>query len=362
MSQPPGLKVTLKRGALLAGANWPLVAVQFVAEGTLKLLLAVPVVGGVFLVVLLLGADTDEVVSGDVREMVSVVVLALGQNPAALTAFAIAFIIVLLGGSALTFIVKAGTVSVLVAAENQAGPIERPPLRLESLRRANVTDIEPFLDGCRRFWRRYVKLGACLLVMYAGTAAAYLTFMVGGYTIAGNAGVLLGWTIAAAFASSALIVWITLVNFVYLLIQMVIAVEDVRVRDAMRRVVEFVRARLREVAGIFGIVLLLVVLATIASILAAAGLGLIAFVPLAGLAVMPLQVAAWLLRGFVFQYLALAALGAYLAQYRHFARGGVTHAEAPAGVRRERAAPSAGSGPSRAASRDERVGVGPREH
>ena len=61
-------------------------------------------------------------------------------------------------------------------------------------------------------------------------------------------------------------------------------------------------------------------LATIASILATAGLGLIAFVPLVGLAMVPLQVAAWLLRGFVFEYLALTALGAYLTQYRHYLR------------------------------------------
>ena len=54
MADAPGLKATLKRGALVAAANWPLVAVQFVAESTLKLLLAVPVVGGLFLAVLLL--------------------------------------------------------------------------------------------------------------------------------------------------------------------------------------------------------------------------------------------------------------------------------------------------------------------
>ena len=38
--------------------------------------------------------------------------------------------------------------------------------------------------------------------------------------------------------------------------------------------------------------------------------------PLVGLAVLPLQLAAWLLRGFVFEYLALTALGAYLTHYR----------------------------------------------
>ncbi|MBA3637985.1 MAG: hypothetical protein H0W53_01640 [Acidobacteria bacterium] len=32
------LKAALKRGALIAAANWPLVVVQFIAEATLKIL------------------------------------------------------------------------------------------------------------------------------------------------------------------------------------------------------------------------------------------------------------------------------------------------------------------------------------
>jgi hypothetical protein len=321
MPQPPALKASLKRGAFVAAANWPLIAVQFVAEGTLKLLLAVPVVGGIFLVVLLLGADVEEVLAGDVREIVAAVFVALQANPAALLAFGAAFVLVMLGGSILTFVVKAGTVAILAAAEAQAGPIDRPPLRLAALRRANLTEIEPFLAGCRALWRRYVKLGCCLLFVYTGTAIVYLGFIFGGYALAGNSGVLLGWTFAAALASSALVVWITVLNFLYLLTQMAIAVEDLGVRAAMGRVGQFIRASAREVAGIFGVVLLLVVLATIASILATAGLGLISFIPLVGLAMMPLQVAAWLLRGFVFQFLALTALGAYLTQYRYYLHG-----------------------------------------
>jgi hypothetical protein len=150
------------------------------------------------------------------------------------------------------------------------------------------------------------------------TAVIYLSAVVGGYALAGNSGVLLGWTFAAALASSALVVWITVVNLLYLLTQMAIAVEDLGVRQAVVRVGQFIRASLREVAGIFGVVLLLVGVATIASIMATAGLGLIAFVPLVGLAMVPLQVAAWLLRGFVFEYLALTAFGAYLTQYRYY--------------------------------------------
>src|ERR671910_461856 len=126
MPSPPALKTALKRGALLAAANWPLVAVQFIAEGTLKLLLAVPIVGGVFLVVLVLGADAEEVLDGDTREIVTSVFGSLRANPAGLTAVAASAVLVLLGASALTFIVKGGTVSVLADAEAAAGPIERP--------------------------------------------------------------------------------------------------------------------------------------------------------------------------------------------------------------------------------------------
>lgn len=320
------LKAALKRGAIIAAANWPLVVVQFVAEAMLKLLLGVPVLGGLFLVVLLLGAEVEDLLAGDLRDIVAAVFAALRANPVAFASFGTAFVLVLLGGSALTFVVKGGTMSLLAAAESTTGPIERPPLRLEAVRGANRVQIDPFLDGCKRLWRRYLRLGGCLLVGYAITAALYLAFIIGGYALARNTPVILGWTVIAALASSALVVWITLINLVYLLIQMVVAVEEVSVRIGAGLVFQFMRSALREIAGIFGVVLLLVTLATAASILATAGLGLIAFVPLAGLAVVPLQVAAWLLRGFVFQYLGLTALGAYLAQYR-------LHAHGPAAVR-----------------------------
>jgi hypothetical protein len=321
MSHHLPLKAALKRGALIAAANWPLVVVQFIAEATLKLLLAVPVIGGLFLVVLLLGAEVEDLLAGDVRDIIAAVFAALRANPVAFAAYAAAFLLVLLGGSALTFIVKGGTMALLAQAEATAGPIDRPPLRLEMMRRANRVHIDAFLDGCRRLWRRYLRLGGCLLIAYTITAAAYLLFIIGGYALAENTPVVLGWTVVAALVSSILVVWITLINLIYLLTQMIVAVEDVSVRTAAGQVFQFLRGALREIAALFGVVLLLVVLATMASILATAGLGLIAFVPLVGLAVVPLQVAAWLMRGFVFQYLALTALGGYLAQYRLYAHG-----------------------------------------
>src|SRR5262245_45244151 len=318
MGHTPGLKTALKRGALVAAANWPLVIVQFVAESSLKLMLAVPIVGGAFLVALLLDRNMSELLRGDARTIVTSIVEALMQTPAALAAFAAAGVLVLVGGSMLTWVVKAGTVALLAEAERIAGPVERPPLRLETLRRASVVAIDPFINGSKRLWRRYVRIGLGLLVVYALTAVGYLAFMLGGYALAGNPAMLLGWTALAAMASSVLIVWITIVNFFYLITQMVVAIEDVSVREGVGLALTFVWGHLREVAAVFGVVLVMVVVATAASILATAGLGLIAFVPLVGLAVLPLQLAAWLLRGMVFEYLGLAALGAYLSHYRWY--------------------------------------------
>ena len=83
-------------------------------------------------------------------------------------------------------------------------------------------------------------------------------------------------------------------------------------------------------ASVFLLVLAVIVAATGASILATAALGLVAFVPFVGLAALPLQLLAWLLRGLVFQYLGLASVGAYLKLYRGFAttRNGLTAASA----------------------------------
>jgi len=184
-----------------------------------------------------------------------------------------------------TFVVKGGTIALLAEAERIAGPIEKPPLRLESLRRASVVAIDPFVAGSTRLWRRYVRIGFGLLVIYILTGAAYLALVLGGYALAANSAILLGWTAVAAVASSVLIVWITLINFFYLMTQMVVAIEDVSVRQGVRLALTFVWGHLREVAAVFGVVLVFAVIATAASILATAGLGLIAFVPLVGLAV-----------------------------------------------------------------------------
>ena len=309
------LKSLLKRGALVAAANWQVVVIQFVAQTTFNVLLAVPIVGAAILVTVLLGTDLADVLQGSLRDIFTAIASALLSEPLALVAFVTAFAIVLLGGSVLMFVVKGGTLEVLLAAESVAGPIEHEPITLDRLKGAARFSLPRFTAGCSRLFRPFLSLGLILMLVYAGSVAAYVAFVVYGYRAADGRALIIGWTLIAAVAAAALIGWITIVNLLYLLVQIAIATEQVRVTDAARVVARFIRAEFRELVAVFLVVFALVVAATLASALAWSGVGLIAFVPLVGLAVFPLQLAALLLRGIVFEYLGLTALGAYLALY-----------------------------------------------
>jgi hypothetical protein len=310
------LKLLLKRGALLAAANWPTVAIQFAAQTTFQVLLAVPVVTAAILVAVILGGDVSSLVQGGVRDMASAIAGALTAEPLALVAFGAAFGIVLIGGSVFTFLVKGGTVTVLLAASDAAGAIEREPVTFESLRHAFSFSLERFTSGCGHLFRRYLTLGLGLMIVYAVSVGGYLAFLVFAFRAAGDPARVLWYTFAAAVAAGGLVVWITAVNLIYLLLQIAIAVEDVGLAAAARGVFRFVRSEFRELGGIFLVVLAMVIGATLASALAWSGVGLIAFVPLVGLAVFPLQILALLLRGLVFEYIGLTALAAYLTLYR----------------------------------------------
>jgi hypothetical protein len=100
----------------------------------------------------------------------------------------------------------------------------------------------------------------------------------------------------------------------------------------MSRLRRFLSHEHRRVAAIFVVMLAIVGLATLASILATAGLGFIGFIPIVGLTVLPLQLAAWLARGLIFQYLGLGALSTYARLY-HGTRGTARREPALAAIR-----------------------------
>ncbi len=316
MSDFANLKSVLKRGALVTAANWPVVIIQFIAESTFKLLLGVPVVGGALLVALALGRDVGDLPRSGARDLAGSVANALLDHPSAFASFLLSAAVVVLGGSTLVFLVKGGTVSVLVEGARAGGAIEQPPLRLEGVRRAAVFSLECFTASSRRLFSRFLRLGCLLLLAYGVSAGLLLAFLVTAYRLAESGVSIVAWTLVAALLSSALLVLVALVNLGYLLTQMVVAAEDCCVSEAIRRTATFLTRELRGITLIFVLVLAFVVLATVASMLATAGLGLVSFVPLVGLAVLPLQAAAWLVRGIVFQYIWLSALGAYASLYQ----------------------------------------------
>ena len=330
------LKHLLKRGALLAVANWPVVVIQFVAETTFQALVAVPIIGAAILVAVLLGGDLADLLQGSLRDIFTTIASTLLSEPVALVAFIIAFLIVVLGGSVLMFVVKGGTVEVLLAAETTSGPVEHEPITFESLKGASRYTLQRFTDGCSRLFRPYLSLGLSLTVVYALSAGAYIAFVAVGYRFPGGRIFFIGWTFIAALAATALMAWITVINLLYLLTQIAVAVEGVGVIEGISSVGRFVRAEFRQLAGVFLVVVVLVLGATLASFLAWSGVGLIAFVPLVGLAVFPLQLGALILRGLVFEYLGLAALGAYLTL---FTRSASSRATAVAPIRADSRTP-----------------------
>jgi len=309
------LKHLLKRGALLAAANWQTIAIQFVAETTFQVLLAVPIIGAAILVAVLLGADLAELLQGSLRDIFTNIARALMSEPVALTAFIAAFSVVLVGGSALMFLVKGGTVDVMIAANAAAGPIEREAITFDNVRTGARFTLQRFIDGCARLFRPYLKLGVLLMIVYALSVGSALIVIVRGYQVASDRVLLAGWTFLAALTTIALVLWITLVNLIYLLMQISLAVEGGGLSRASRSLTRFVRAEFRNLVGVFLVVLVLIAAALFASALAWSGVGLIAFVPLVGLAVFPLQLAALLLRGLVLEYLGITALGAYVTLY-----------------------------------------------
>ena len=306
------IKTALKRGAVVAAANWPVTLIQAAADGVFKLWLAVPLLGGVVLVTLVIGAGTDPLETVDWRVLATQIVTALASRRLVLFAFLLSLGIVVVGGSLFVFLVKAGTMGVLVRGERQAPPLEQAFPDAATLAGASAFTIERFIESARSLFPRYARLGFVLMAVYVGSAAAYLTLVIAaGRTDA-------GWWVAS-LSAILFVAWTTLVNFVYLLVQLVVASEDCPVREAARRVRAFLAADYRTVGGVFLVVLAMVLLATMASLLAFAALGLVLVLPFLWLAAVPLQMLAVIVRAVVFQMIGLTSVGAYAQLYREFA-------------------------------------------
>jgi hypothetical protein len=311
------LRAALKRGGLLVAANWPVVVVDFVVESLYKLALSVPVLGGALMVGALVGTDLRDVVADGVRPTADLVLGSLTAAPGALAAFLAALAVVGIGGEALMFVVKAGTLGVIVAADRESADVERGPVDTETLQGLARFRLD-LLDGARRFARRAVWLAMWLGGVYVAVGGAYLVVVTYGISLQPRSRWAPAWPVVVVVATSVGVIAMTAANLAYDLLRVVVVTDDCSVRAAAERLRRFVIEDARQVIGIFSVIGGVELLAESVSLLAAAGLTPVAYLPFIGLIIVPLQAAFWLLRGLLFESLAMASLAAYQTQYRRF--------------------------------------------
>src|SRR5436190_2097306 len=82
-----------------AAANWPTVAIQFVAETTFQVLVAIPSLGAAVHVSVVVGEDLTELLQGALRDTATRTAGALAAEPVALVSFGVAFGIALAAAS-----------------------------------------------------------------------------------------------------------------------------------------------------------------------------------------------------------------------------------------------------------------------
>jgi hypothetical protein len=101
--------------------------VQATTDSLFKMLIATPIVGGLVLVGLVIGTAPEELMTLEWREMVTTIVTSLLSHPTVLAAFVALHQRDGDRGSLFVFLVKAGSVSVLVVGEREAGTSSSPP-------------------------------------------------------------------------------------------------------------------------------------------------------------------------------------------------------------------------------------------
>jgi len=303
------LRAALKRGALIAAANWPVVLAGFVAESLYKLALLVPIVGGALMVSVLLDAEVEPIFGEGLRVAADRVIQGLSPVPVALVAFLAAVGLVAVGGLVILSMVRLATLAV---DDLHDGPVRAARLRLATV------DLDVMLAAVPRFAKRAGRLAIGLSLAYALSVGGYLLVMAAGYWLLPGSRWTAAWPILVVVATSTIVVVTVLISLTFDLVRVIVVHDDCGVRAAVHRLGGFLVVDARQVLGIYGVMAALFGVAAAGAVLATAGLALVAWVPLVGLVVAPLQAAAWLLRGLLFQGIELVALTAYLAQYRRF--------------------------------------------
>ena len=320
MSDPPRLRALLLRGALVTTANWPVVVAQFIAESAIRLLAGIPLAGSAALLLVLAVPEGFAPAGGTAPDAAVAAIGELARVPLALAGLAVAAVIAGLGGLVFGAAIKAGTVAIVVAGERRARPTPTGrPLRAVDVRVARTWSPAAFMAGCTTFGARFVRLGLLLAAVEIAVAVGYGAAVVGAYRA--FVSIASSWWLAPVLlaASLAAAVVLSVAELGYRLTQLIVVADDVALGEALARARAFVGVETLAVVRIFIAGLVVVAIGVVATLAAAAAFGFVSFVPVAGVAVLPLQAAVWVVRGLMFPFIELAALAAYAAVYRRAA-------------------------------------------
>jgi hypothetical protein len=320
----PRLRSLLLRGSVVAAANWPVVIAQAIAEAVVKALAGIPLAGAALLL-LLLSVPNALLSTGPVLDGAAAALTALATVPAALVGVAVSAIVAALGSIVFGAVVKAGTVAVIVAGEGRAGAAG--PVRMPDLSAAHAWSRSRFVDGCARFGPRFVRLALALAVVEGAIAMGYATAVVQAYR--GFVSMTASWWLAPVVVgvSGLALAASIAAELVYRLAQLALVVDDRGVASAIRGAVAFIGRDALVVIRLSLAAVVLAALAFVLTLIAAAAFGLVSFVPVVGVAVVPLQAAVWVVRGLMLPFIELAALAAYAAVYRRGAGTAVSQPE-----------------------------------
>jgi hypothetical protein len=270
------------------------------------------------MVAALVGADLATVVGEGAHATVDLVVASLASAPGALLAFLAAAGVVAFGGAVLMFIVKAGTFRALINGEERLETASGGDRFQDEFGQAKAFTLTGALMDSRQFARRAAVLATWLSAAYALLAIAYFAAMSGIVRVAESPRWAPAWPVLVLAATSLAVVSAAIINLSYDLLRVIVLTDDCSPRAAVDRLRHFVVADARQVVGIFSVIGGVTLLGTLASVLAATGLAVVAWIPFVTLLIVPMQLAVWVLRGLIFQYLSLAALAAYQTQYRRW--------------------------------------------
>ena len=315
----PRLRSLLLRGSVIAAANWPVVIAQAIAESVVKALAGIPLAGAAVLLLLLSVPDALPEGPGPARcaTAPASVLAALATVPAALAGVAV---------------VGAGRRPrrdrLRRRDQGRHGDGDRGrrgagaaapagPLRVADLAAAHAWSRARFMDGCPRFGPRFVRLGSPSRSLEGAVALGYASAVVQAYR--GFVSLAASWWIAPVVLGVSVVALADLdrapssstgsPSWRWSSTTSASATRCARPSPSCGGTRWSWRASVLAA-------LLLSTLAFVVTLIAAAAFGLVSFVPVAGVAVLPLQAAVWVVRGLMLPFIELAALAAYAAVYR----------------------------------------------